>query len=110
MIILVLSATHLSLLYIFNIIDNIIYTISTCIIRSGGFAASGNFRADQDNILDEQVDQFNVIQSGYGFACFIFLLGFFIAVSGSIYLSPPLMGSDNEKAIIKDPMNLPTSA
>lgn len=43
--------------------------------------------------------------SGYGFACFCNLLGFFLSIGMAIYISPDV-SSTKEKAILLSPQNL----
>ncbi len=46
------------------------------------------------------------LQSGYGFACFCYLLGFVLVTSAAIYISPLMLGSNNEKKMINSPKEI----
>jgi len=47
-------------------------------------------------------------KAGYGFGCFVFLMGFFIFLFGAIYASPFFMGTNNEKKMIRNPQEIET--
>jgi hypothetical protein len=48
------------------------------------------------------------MKSGYGFACFVFLVAFFLFGFAAVYVSPLLMGSNNEKKMIRSPQEIET--
>lgn len=79
-----------------------------------GFCSSSGAEAQVSNILaaKTEIPQFyrDMMKNeggGYGFACFAYLAGFFVAFGMALYISP-LLGSENEKRMLSTPSNLST--
>lgn len=53
--------------------------------------------------LDDAV--YTDLSGGYGFACFLYILAFFIALAAAVYVSP-LYGTKMEATILKSPQEL----
>jgi hypothetical protein len=60
--------------------------------------------------IDDEKDGLKSKASGYGFACFAYILGFIIASAVSIYISPLLIGSANEKKMLSNPQEIDSSS
>lgn len=80
-----------------------------------GFCAAAGAEAQVDNLLytSNGVPQFykdmmRAEGGGQGFACFAYLMGFFIAFAMALYVSP-LLGSENEKRMLSSPSNVETA-
>lgn len=54
-------------------------------------------------------ESFSALRSGYGFACFLYILGFLIALASGIYFSP-YAGSKMESKILATPQELDPNA
>lgn len=81
-----------------------------------GFCAAAGAEAQVDNLLYKNNDVPNFYKEmmraeggGQGFACFAYLVGFFIAFAMALYVSP-LLGSENEKRMLSAPANMETAA
>jgi hypothetical protein len=46
-----------------------------------------------DNATGDMIDAYESLESGYGFACFSYILSFILLISLSIYISPLCVGS-----------------
>jgi hypothetical protein len=57
---------------------------------------------------DHQAAAYNALSSGYGFGSFCYICAFVFALVASIYYSPMLCGSPNEKRMLKDPTQIDT--
>lgn len=55
-------------------------------------------------ISDDLQTVYNDKVGGYGFACFVHLVGFILAISAALYISP-LISSANEKLTLAQPQN-----
>ncbi len=55
-------------------------------------------------------DAYNAQSSGFGFACFAYVVCFLISSAASIYLSPLLIGAPNESKMLKSPQNIEADA
>lgn len=78
-----------------------------------GFCASAGAEAQVDNLLyssNTNLPSFYKTMvssegSSQGFACFLYLVCFFLALALSLYISP-LLGSENEKRMLHSPTNV----
>jgi hypothetical protein len=78
-----------------------------------GFCASAGAEAQVDNLLyssSTNLPSFYKTMvssegSSQGFACFLYLVCFFLALALSLYISP-LLGSENEKRMLHSPTNV----
>ena len=61
---------------------------------SGGESASNQqlYSQSGDSITTYQKRSYQALISGYGFASFVYILGFILCVSAAIYISPVLCG------------------
>lgn len=85
--------------------------ISFCSI-SGSEANSAYY--DSKSLVAQLYDDDHIqnvyqsLRSGFGFACFAFLLAFFVLLYAAIYISPQCCGSVNEKRMLGRPEELDT--
>lgn len=71
-----------------------------CSSAGGESASNGDLQTgDDDGKLES-------LKSGYGFASFCYIIGFFLILSAALYLSPLVSGSNNEKKMINAPQEI----
>lgn len=74
---------------------------------AGGIAKGFNLQAANHSDNDDFILKGNQnAAAGYGFACFFFILAFFMLVALAIYVSPLLMGSPLEKKMVQAPSEM----
>ena len=60
--------------------------------------------ADEHGATDDHIQTGNLnAAAGFGFACFLYLLAFCMFLGMAVYVSPIIMGSNNEKQNISRP-------
>ena len=57
----------------------------------------------EQDLTSELEDSLGALQSGFGFACFCYILAFIMVCAASIYYSPLFCGSAKEKSMINNP-------
>jgi hypothetical protein len=81
-------------------------------IMSLGFCASYGGQSSNSDILNDITDDndrkeiLEALTSGFGFASFFFILAFILFAAASIYITPCLCGSANEKMMLTKPQEL----
>lgn len=60
-----------------------------------------------DFLLDDEV--YTDLSAGYGFACFLYIVGFIVSLAAAIYVSP-LAGSKMESKMVSTPQELDPTA
>ena len=77
--------------------------------QTGGLASQDNnyIASSQAAHADSLVlDAYSSSASGYGFACFFYLMGFIAATAASVYISPVFAGTSLEKAMLSRPQEI----
>ena len=75
------------------------------VAEAGALAQVNNISYASEDATDAEKAQFARRGSGYGFACFIYLVASLVGIAMAIYISPDT-GSRNEKQILGHPKDI----
>eukprot|EP01038_Epipyxis_sp_PR26KG_P007678 gene7678-10448_t len=78
----------------------------------GFCSTSGGLSAAQNNLLqktygdDHLQNSVAALAGGYGFASFVYIIGFILLIAAAVYISPIICGSNNERKTIRSPQEI----
>lgn len=74
--------------------------------EANGYGDLRDAASTNSAVTDNVKNSYGALASGYGFACFVFMVGFILLLAAAIYVSPAACGSANEKLTIKRPIEI----
>lgn len=72
----------------------------------GGLSNHATIMLDSNIDDNNMEDYYEALSAGYGFGCFVCLMGFIVVLFGACYLSPLITGTNDEKTTIFNPLEI----